>query len=447
MFEALTQNFTKIFERLRSRGRLTEENIKEGLREVKIALLQADVSLPVINEFIKRVTERAVGQDVVKSISPGQQIVKIVHDEMIRLMSPADPKIPFADGEPTVIMMAGLQGTGKTTTCGKLGLNLRSKGRKPLLVAADVKRPAAVEQLKVIGRQLDIPVYAEDGKRVVKICKRAVEHAKKEHFDTVILDTAGRLQIDEEMMDELRKVAAKVKPQQIYLVVDAMIGQDAVNSAREFNEQLELDGIILTKMDGDARGGAALSVRAVTGKPIKFVGVGEKMDRLEEFHPDRVAGRILGMGDTVTLVEKAQKEMTADDAQKLQKKLMKGKFDLEDFLEQMQRMKKMGSLGDLLKMIPGLGSKFEIGEEEEREMVKIEAIIRSMTGEERHRPEVIDLSRKRRIARGSATTTANVNSLLKQFKQMRKMIKQMKSKGFFGKMKGMKGMAMPPGFG
>ncbi len=447
MFEALTQNFSKIFERLRSRGRLTEENIKEGLREVKIALLQADVSLPVINEFIKRVTERAVGQDVVKSISPGQQIVKIVHDEMIRLMSPADPKIPFADGEPTVIMMAGLQGTGKTTTCGKLGLNLRSKGRKPLLVAADVKRPAAVEQLKVIGRQLDIPVYAEDGKRVVKICKRAVEHAKKEHFDTVILDTAGRLQIDEEMMDELRKVAAKVKPQQIYLVVDAMIGQDAVNSAREFNEQLELDGIILTKMDGDARGGAALSVRAVTGKPIKFVGVGEKMDRLEEFHPDRVAGRILGMGDTVTLVEKAQKEMTADDAQKLQKKLMKGKFDLEDFLEQMQRMKKMGSLGDLLKMIPGLGSKFEIGEEEEREMVKIEAIIKSMTGEERHRPEVIDLSRKRRIARGSATTTANVNSLLKQFKQMRKMIKQMKSKGFFGKMKGMKGMAMPPGFG
>ncbi len=447
MFEALTQNFSKIFERLRSRGRLTEENIKEGLREVKIALLQADVSLPVINEFIKRVTERAVGQDVVKSISPGQQIVKIVHDEMIRLMSPADPKIPFADGEPTVIMMAGLQGTGKTTTCGKLGLNLRSKGRKPLLVAADVKRPAAVEQLKVIGRQLDIPVYAEDGKRVVKICKRAVEHAKKEHFDTVILDTAGRLQIDEEMMDELRKVAAKIKPQQIYLVVDAMIGQDAVNSAREFNEQLELDGIILTKMDGDARGGAALSVRAVTGKPIKFVGVGEKMDRLEEFHPDRVAGRILGMGDTVTLVEKAQKEMTADDAQKLQKKLMKGKFDLEDFLEQMQRMKKMGSLGDLLKMIPGLGSKFEIGEEEEREMVKIEAIIKSMTGEERHRPEVIDLSRKRRIARGSATTTANVNSLLKQFKQMRKMIKQMKSKGFFGKMKGMKGMAMPPGFG
>ncbi len=447
MFEALTQNFTKIFGRLRSRGRLTEENIKESLREVKIALLQADVSLPVINEFIKRVTERAVGQDVVKSISPGQQIVKIVHDEMIRLMSPADPKIPFADGEPTVIMMAGLQGTGKTTTCGKLGLNLRSKGRKPLLVAADVKRPAAVEQLKVIGRQLDIPVYAEDGKRVVKICKRAVEHAKKEHFDTVILDTAGRLQIDEEMMDELRKVAAKIKPQQIYLVVDAMIGQDAVNSAREFNEQLELDGIILTKMDGDARGGAALSVRAVTGKPIKFVGVGEKMDRLEEFHPDRVAGRILGMGDTVTLVEKAQKEMTADDAQKLQKKLMKGKFDLEDFLEQVQRMKKMGPLGDLLKMIPGLGSKLEIGEEEEREMVKIEAIIRSMTREERHRPEVIDLSRKRRIARGSATTTANVNSLLKQFKQMRKMIKQMKSKGFFGKMKGMKGMAMPPGFG
>ncbi|RKY28399.1 MAG: signal recognition particle protein [Planctomycetota bacterium] len=447
MFEALTENFSKIFQRLRSRGKLTEENIKEGMREVKIALLQADVSLPVINEFIKKVTEKAVGQEVIRSISPGQQIVKIVHDEMIRLMSPADPKIPFADGEPTVIMMAGLQGTGKTTTCGKLALKLRSKGRKPLLVAADIKRPAAVEQLKVLGRQLDIPVYAEDRKRVVKICKRAVDHAKKERLDTIILDTAGRLQIDKEMMEELRQVAAKVKPHQIYLVVDAMIGQDAVNSAKEFNDQLELDGVILTKMDGDARGGAALSVRAVTGKPIKFVGVGEKMDRLEEFHPERVAGRILGMGDTVTLVEKARKEITQDEAEKLQKKLARGEFHLGDFLEQMQRMKKMGPLGEIFKMIPGLGSKLKMGEEEERELVKIEAIIQSMTEQERRRPEIINLSRKRRIARGSATTTADVNGLLKQFKQMRKMIKQMKSKGFFGKMKGMKGMAMPPGFG
>ena len=362
-------------------------------------------------------------------------------------MSPADPKIPFADGEPTVIMMAGLQGTGKTTTCGKLALKLRSKGRKPLLVAADIKRPAAVEQLKVLGRQLDIPVYAEDRKRVVKICKRAVDHAKKERLDTIILDTAGRLQIDKEMMEELRQVAAKVKPHQIYLVVDAMIGQDAVNSAKEFNDQLELDGVILTKMDGDARGGAALSVRAVTGKPIKFVGVGEKMDRLEEFHPERVAGRILGMGDTVTLVEKARKEITQDEAEKLQKKLARGEFHLGDFLEQMQRMKKMGPLGEIFKMIPGLGSKLKMGEEEERELVKIEAIIQSMTEQERRRPEIINLSRKRRIARGSATTTADVNGLLKQFKQMRKMIKQMKSKGFFGKMKGMKGMAMPPGFG
>jgi len=447
MFEALTNNFNRIFERLRSRGKLTEDNIKEGLREVKVALLQADVSLPVINAFVKSVQERAVGQDVIGSISPGQQIVKIVHDELIRLMSPADPKIPFAEDEPTIIMMAGLQGTGKTTTCGKLALLLRAKNRKPLLVAADIKRPAAIEQLKVLGRQLDIPVYSEEGSRVVKICQRSVEHAREYGLDTVILDTAGRLQIDEEMMEELRHVAAKVKPHQIYLVVDAMIGQDAVNSAKEFNDQLELDGIILTKMDGDARGGAALSVRAVTGKPIKFVGMGEKLDRLEEFHPDRVAGRILGMGDVVTLVEKAQQEITTEEAADLKKKLVKGKFDLEDFLDQMQRMKKMGGLADILKFIPGLGSKLKIGEEEEKEMVKIEAMIQSMTRRERQQPEMIDLSRKRRIARGSATTTADVNSLLKQFKQMRKMIKQMKSKGFFGKMKGMGGMTMPPGFG
>ena len=447
MFDSLTNNFTRIFERLRSRGKLTEENVKEGLREVKVALLQADVSLPVINVFLRRVQERAIGQEVIKSISPGQQIVKIVHDELILLMSPADPKIPFVEGGPTVIMMAGLQGTGKTTTCGKLALLLRAKGRKPLLVAADIKRPAAVEQIKVIGRQLNIPTYSEDGARVVKICQRSVDYAKEQGLDTVILDTAGRLQIDQEMMEELRQVVDKVKPHQIYLVVDAMIGQDAVNSAKEFNDQLELDGIILTKMDGDARGGAALSVRAVTGKPIKFVGMGEKMDRLEEFHPERVAGRILGMGDVVTLVEKAQQEISTEEAEDLKKKLVKGKFDLEDFLEQMQRMKKMGGLADILKFIPGLGSKLKIGEEEEKEMVKIEAMIQSMTKRERQQPEMIDLSRKRRIARGSAATTSDVNSLLKQFKQMRKMIKQMKSKGFFGKMKGMGGMQMPPGFG
>jgi len=447
MFEALTNNFLRIFDGLRSRGKLTEDNIKDGLREVKVALLQADVGLPVINVFIKHVQERAVGLDVMKSISPGQQIVKIVHDEMIRLMSPADPKIPFVDGGPTIIMMAGLQGTGKTTTCGKLAMLLRTKGRKPLLVAADVKRPAAIEQLKVLGRQLSIPVYSEEGSRVVKICQRAVDHAKEQGLDTIILDTAGRLQIDKEMMEELRQVVEKVKPHQIYLVVDAMIGQDAVNSAKEFNDQLELDGIILTKMDGDARGGAALSVRAVTGKPIKFVGMGEKLEKLEEFHPERVAGRILGMGDVVTLVEKAQEQISADEAEDLKKKLTRGKFDLEDFLEQMQRMKKMGGLADLLKFIPGLGSKFKVGEEEEKEMVKIEAMIQSMTRHERRQPEMIDLSRKRRIARGAATTTSDVNNLLKQFKQMRKMIKQMKSKGFFGKMKGMGGMQMPPGLG
>ncbi len=445
MFESLTQNFSKIFDRLRSRGKLTEDNIGDGLREVKRALLQADVSLPVINEFIKRVRVKAVGQDVVKSIAPGQQIVKIVHDELVKLMSPADPHIPFRQHEPTVIMMAGLQGTGKTTMCAKLAMFLRSKGRKPVMVAADIKRPAAIQQLKVLGKQIDIPVYSEEGGRVVKICSRSVDYSKKNGHDTVILDTAGRLQIDEEMMDELRTVAKKVKPHQIYLVVDAMVGQDAVNSAKEFNDRLELDGIILTKMDGDARGGAALSVRAVTGKPIKFVGIGEKLDRMEEFHPERIAGRILGMGDTVTLVEKAQKEISTEEADKLQKKMVKGKFDLEDFLDQMQRMKKMGPMGELLKMIPGLGSKVEFGEEQEKELTKIEAIIQSMTPGERRHPELIDMNRKRRIAKGSATTTADVNGLLKQFKHMRKMIKQFKDKGFFGKMKGMRGMGPIPG--
>ncbi len=447
MFESLTQNFTKVFSNLRSRGKLTEDNIKDGMREVKRALLQADVSLPVINEFIRRVTEKAVGRDVIESIAPGQQIVKIVQDELVNLMSPADPHIPFREHEPTVIMMAGLQGTGKTTMCAKLANRLRSKGRKPIMVAADVKRPAAIQQLQLLGGQIDVPVYAEDKKRVVKICARSVEHAKKNGFDTVILDTAGRLQIDEEMMEELRDIVKKVKPHQVYLVVDAMIGQDAVNSAKEFNEQLELDGVILTKMDGDARGGAAISVRAVTGKPIKFVGVGEKLDRIEEFHPERIAGRILGMGDTVTLVEKAQADLSEEEADKMQKKMMKGKFDLEDFLDQMQRMKKMGPLGELVKMIPGLGGKMQIGEDEEKDLGRVEAVIQSMTPRERRHPELIDMSRKRRIAKGSGTTTADVNGLLKQFKQMRKMIKQFKDKGFFGKMKGMRGMGSLPGFG
>jgi len=447
MFESLTQNFNKIFDKLRSRGKLTEDNVSDGLREVKRALLQADVSLPVINEFIRHVSEKAVGQDVIKSIAPGRQIVKIVHDELVKLMSPSDPRIPFREHEPTIIMMAGLQGTGKTTMCAKLSAHLRSRGRKPLMVAADIKRPAAIQQLKILGKQNNIPVYAEDGRRVVKICSRSVDYARKNGHDTIILDTAGRLQIDEEMMDELRGVAKKVKPHQIYLVIDAMVGQDAVVSAKEFNEQLELDGIILTKMDGDARGGAALSVRAVTGKPIKFVGTGEKIDRMEEFHPERIAGRILGMGDTVSLVEKAQKTMSKEETDKLQKKLVKGKFDLEDFLSQMQKMKKMGPMGELLKMIPGLGSKVEFGEEQEKEMKKVEAIIQSMTPLERRRPEVLDMNRKRRVAKGSATTTTDVNGLLKQFKQMRKMIKQFKDKGFFGKMKGMRGMGPMPGLG
>ncbi|MCR4320931.1 MAG: signal recognition particle protein, partial [Candidatus Brocadiaceae bacterium] len=352
MFESITNSLESVFSKLRGKGRLTEGNIKDGLHEVRLALLEADVNYKVVKEFIQHVTERSVGEEVIKSIAPGQQVIKIVHDELIKLMGDSDTSIPFRDGDQTLIMLVGLQGSGKTTTAGKLAKMILSKGRKPLLVAADVQRPAAVEQLKVLGQQLDIPVYFEANSQPVKICKNAVEYAKKNTNDVIIFDTAGRLHIDDELMSELKEIKGKLEPHQIYFVCDSMTGQDAVNSAKEFNTQLGFDGVILTKLDGDTRGGAALSIKAVTGKPIKFVGIGEKLDRLEEFHPDRMASRILGMGDIVSLVEKAQQAINLEDAQKLSRKIQDDTLGLDDFLAQLQQIKKMGPIKEVLGMIP-----------------------------------------------------------------------------------------------
>ena len=442
MFEAITENLQGVFRKLGLRGRLTEKNMSEGLREVRTALLSADVNYKVAKDFINKVQEKAVGLDVIKSVRPEQQIIKIVHDELVELMGESDTEVSPGEAGPAIIMMVGLQGGGKTTSCGKLANLLRQKRNgKPLLVAADMQRPAAVEQLKVIGEQLDIPVYFEEKGNPPDICQRAVKHAMDAGNDVIILDTAGRLHIDEELMAELREIRKRVRPSEIFFIADAMTGQDAVNSAKEFNNQLEITGVVLTKMDGDARGGAALSVRAVTGKPIKFVGVGEKFDGIEEFHPDRMASRILGMGDVVTLVEKAQQAISEEEAQKMQDKLLKEKFTLGDFLTQLQQLKRMGGIKDLLGMIPGMGSRMGgIENVDEREFAKIEAMIQSMTPKERDFPEVLDGSRRLRIAKGSGRSVRDVNELLKQFQQMQKMVRNFKKMGFFGKLKAMKGM-------
>ncbi len=432
MFESITQSLTSALKKLTGRGRLTESNIDEGLREVRKALLEADVNFKVVKDFVERVKARAVGQDIIRSINPGQQVVKIVHDELVKLMGEADPSIKrnAKPTEPTVIMMCGLQGSGKTTTCGKLAKMLMAKGGKPMLVAADVQRPAAIEQLKVLGESLKVPVYSEApgwlrGKPV-GICQRAVKQAEKDGRDFVILDTAGRLHIDQELMSELKDIQKKVAPQNVWLVVDALTGQDAVYSAKAFHEQLPLDGVILTKLDGDARGGAALSIRAVTGKPVKFVGVGEKLEKLEEFHPERMASRILGMGDVVTLVEKAQQAIEKEKAEELAGKLLGGEsFTLEDFLTHLQGVKKMGKIKDILSLIPGLGSQLKDLDLDDAEIVSIEAMIQSMTKKERKNPDLINPSRRIRIARGSGRTAADVGALLKQFKQTQKMFKEM----------------------
>ena len=426
MFESITNSLEGVFSKLRGKGRLTESNIKDGLHEVRLALLEADVNYKVVKDFIQHVTERAVGEEVIKSIAPGQQVIKIVHDELIKLMGESDTAIPFMEGDQTLIMLVGLQGSGKTTTAGKLAKTILSKGRKPLLVAADVQRPAAIEQLKVLGQQLNIPVYFEENSQPVKICKNAVKYARESTNDVVIFDTAGRLHIDDDLMFELKEIKQKLEPHQIYFVCDTMTGQDAVNSAKEFNAQLGFDGVILTKLDGDTRGGAALSIRAVTGKPIKFVGIGEKLDRLEEFHPDRMASRILGMGDVVSLVEKAQQAIDLEEAQKLSKKIQDDSIGLDDFLAQLQQIKKMGPIKDILSMIPGVGSKVDGLNVDEKQLQRLEAIIRSMTTDERLNPDIINGSRRQRVANGSGTTLQDVNQLLKQFKSMKKLMKHFK---------------------
>jgi signal recognition particle subunit SRP54 len=443
MFDSLQESLGNVFRKLSGRGRLSESNIEEGLQEVRRALLSADVNFKIVKDFIDRVKAAAIGEDVLKNVNPTQMFVAVVHRELESLMGPVDHTIPPAGSRPTVIMMAGLQGSGKTTSTAKLGKYLIKKGRKPLLVAADMIRPAAVEQLKTLGQQNNIPVYFEPTGRPVKICERGIAKAQEQGSDVVILDTQGRLHIDREMMDELKEIREKIKPNQVYLVVDAMTGQDAVKSAEEFNKQLGLDGVIMTKLDGDARGGAALSVKAVTGKPIKFVGLGEKIDALEEFHPERMADRILGMGDVVSLVEKAREAIDEKQALELQEKIRKDELTIEDFQKQLQSLKKMGPISALMKMLPGDLGKMA-GEVKEDDLKYAEAIIGSMTVQEKQNPEILNGSRRQRIAKGSGRPVHEVNSLIKQFDDARKMIRMMKKgKGFPG-MEGMGGKSGGP---
>ncbi|MGD0090773.1 MAG: signal recognition particle protein [Planctomycetota bacterium] len=418
MFESLTSSLGSFFTKIRGKGRkLTEADVREGLRTVRMSLLEADVALPVVKEFIDKVTTKAVGTDVLSAVEPSQQLVKVVHDELIALMGPVDSRINFRAEGATVILMAGLQGCGKTTTCAKMASYVKSKGRRPLLVAADLQRPAAIEQLKVLGEQLDVPVFNETNITPPDLCAKALEHAKQNGRDTIIIDTAGRLQIDEPLMNELAQMRERTSPDEVFLVVDSLIGQDAVNSAKVFNERLPITGVILTKLDGDSRGGAALSVKHVTGKPIKFVGVGEKLDRLEEFHPERMATRILGMGDIVSLVEKAQAVLDKDQAAAFQEKMVKDSLTLDDFLTQLRAVKKMGSFKDLLGMIPGFAQLKELDTSDEQ-FAGVEAIICSMTPEERRNPQLIGASRKKRIAAGSGTNANAVSHLLKEFERV-----------------------------
>ena len=437
MFESLSEKLQKTFRNLRGLGRLSEKNINEGLREVRLALLEADVNYKVVKDFIGVVREKAMGRDVLESITPGQQLVKIVHDELVSLMGGKAESLSLSSEPPSVIMLIGLQGSGKTTTAAKLARNLRSRGHQPLLVAADIYRPAAVRQLEILAEQVEVPSFSvENSSDPVAICRDSVNHARKNGRDVVILDTAGRLHINDELIAELQRIREAVAPREILLVADAMTGQDAVNAAESFHSRVGVTGVILTKLDGDARGGAALSIRAVTGQPIKFAGVGEKLDALETFHPDRIASRILGMGDVLSLVEKAQETIDEKRAVEMQEKLLKAQFTLEDFREQLQQLKKMGPLDELMAMIPGM-SKLKGLQPREEDLTKVEAIINSMTKKERHTPPIIDGSRKKRIARGSGTNVADVNRLLKQFQQMKKMMKQVRR---LGRMPGLGGL-------
>ncbi|MBO7345922.1 MAG: signal recognition particle protein [Clostridia bacterium] len=432
LFSGLSDKLNHIFSKLTKHGKLTELEIKTAMREVRIALLEADVNISVVKEFVAKVSERAVGQEILKSLSPTQQVIKIVNEELIALMGSTNSKLTFTN-PPTVIMMAGLQGAGKTTLVGKLGLMLKKQGRKPLLVACDVYRPAAINQLKVVGEKAGCTVFEKGQGNPVKIAKEGVAYAKSYGFDTVIIDTAGRLQIDEQLMQELEDIKAEVNPAEILLVVDSMTGQVAVEVANTFNKRLEVTGLVLTKLDGDTRGGATLSMKAVTGKPIKFCSVGEKLGDLEPFYPDRMANRILGMGDVLSLIEKAQEAVTEEQAKKMEKKFRENSFTLDDYLTQFETMNKMGGIKDVLAMLPGMGGKFKIREEDidEKQMLRTKAIIQSMTMYERENPSVINSSRKNRIAKGSGTTIQEVNRLLKQFEQTKQMMKQMKNNRMF----------------
>jgi len=426
MFQNLTEKLSKAFSKFKNKGKLTAADVKEGMREVKLALLEADVNFKVTRDFIKAVTERAVGQSVLESLLPAQQIVKIVNEELIKLMGSEASKLEISSKPPTVVMMVGLQGAGKTTHTGKIANMFKHKGKNPLLVACDVYRPAAVDQLKIVGESVNIPVFSMGTKiSPVEIAKAAVEHAKKNGHDMVFIDTAGRLHIDEELMGELVNIKNATSPTEILLVVDAMTGQDAVNVAESFNNLLDITGVVLTKMDGDTRGGAALSVKYITGKPIKFIGTGEKLDAIELFHPDRMASRILGMGDILSLIEKAEAAYDEKNAKELEKKFREQTFTLDDFLMQLRQLKKMGNLNQLLGMIPGMNTgALKDAQVDEKQMVKIEAIILSMTPAERLHPDIINGSRRKRIATGSGTTVEDINKLLKQFEQMKKTMKQ-----------------------
>ena len=437
-FKGLSSRLQAITKKIKGEARITESNMKEMLREVKLALLEADVNYKIVKEFINNVQEKALGQEVMKSLKPGEQVVKIVKDEMVELLGGTESKINISSNPPTVIMLVGLQGSGKTTTAGKLANLLRKQGKKPLLVACDVYRPAAIKQLQVVGGQLNIPVYSEENvKDVVGIARRAMSTAMSKLNDVVILDTAGRLHVDEELMQELQNVKKSVRPHEILLVVDAMTGQDAVNVANEFNTQVGIDGVILTKLDGDTRGGAALSVKKVTGAPIKFAGVGEKLSELEVFHPDRMASRILGMGDVLSIIEKAEASLDLEEAEKLEAQLKKNKFDLNDYLAQLKQVKKMGSFSSILKMIPGMNKLGDI-KVDDKEFDKIEAMINSMSAEERANPKILNGSRRKRIAKGSGRQVSEINRFMDSFEMTQKMMKQMKNKGNMRKM--MKGL-------
>ena len=431
----MAEKLQQAFRKLSSHGKLTEADVKTAMRDVRMALLEADVNYKVVKDFIARVTERAVGSDILDSLTPSQQVIKIVNEELTALMGGQSARLTYSPTVPTIYMLCGLQGAGKTTMAGKLAQMIKKQGKRPLLVACDIYRPAAIKQLQVVGEKVDVPVFERGQENVIETARLAIEHARKFGFDPVILDTAGRLHIDENLMGELRDVKSAVKPTEILLVVDSMTGQDAVNVADTFNKNLGIDGVILTKLDGDTRGGAAISVKAVTGKPIKFSGTGEKLTDIEPFHPDRMASRILGMGDVLSLIEKAQDTFDEKNAAELERKMRTQTFDLNDYLKQMQQMKKMGSLEDILKMIPGIGNKLADVKIDEKKLGRVQAIIQSMTMEERRNPDILGASRKRRIAAVSGTTVQEINLMLKQFEQSRQLMKQMMGRGKRGRMK------------